>query len=371
MAKSARFTAKSTFNTAPHDPAEVAHQAGLRYANDSIPGISRYQRGGQFYYMDAHGREITDPAVLGRIKSLVLPPAWHNVWISPYATDHIQATGIDARGRKQYRYHPKWRQVRDSDKYGKLLAFGQALPKIRHQTNLDLQLDGLPKRKVVAAVVQLLEKTLIRVGNEEYANQNKHYGLTTMRHRHVDISGPTLHFDFTGKSGVDHEIDLRDARLAKVVGQCQELPGQELFQYLDHDGQRQTVHSDDVNDYLHEVAGDAFTAKDFRTWAGTVLAAKTLKEMQAFDSQAEAKRNIVAAIEKVSSELGNTKAVCRKCYVHPAVMQSYLDGTLVAQLTVQVDRKLDASIQELHPEETAVLAFLRSGLHHSSSSGQT
>lgn len=348
-----------------HEPVEAAHEAGLRYANDTIPGISRYRRGGHFYYVDPHGHEVEDQATLDRIASLVLPPAWNNVWISPYTTDHIQATGIDDRGRKQYRYHIKWRAIRDSNKYEKLLAFGQALPKIRKQTAIDLRLPGLPKRKVTAAVVQLLEKTLIRVGNEEYAQENKHYGLTTMRHKHVAIEGSVIHFDFTGKSGVDHEIDLRDARLAEVVKQCQELPGQELFQYIDHNGQHQSVTSHDVNDYVHEVAGEAFTAKDFRTWAGTVLAAKTLEEFSAFDSQAEARRNVVDAVEKVAAELGNTKAVCRKCYIHPAVVQSYLDGDLAEQLKVQVDRKLDDSITQLHPEETAVLAFLRHSLRQS------
>ncbi len=341
---------------------EDAAEAGLRYASDATPGIKRRRRGKKFYYLNPKNQEITDERTLKRIAALVIPPAWKEVWISPHPTDHIQATGIDGRGRKQYKYHLKWREVRDANKYDKMVDFGQALPIIRQQTARDLQLPGLPKRKVVAAVVQLLEKTLIRVGNQEYAQDNKHYGLTTMRDKHVDITGQTLRFDFTGKSGVEHEVLLKDRRLAAIVKKCQELPGQNLFQYLDPTGQRQTVTSQDVNTYLQETAGLEFTAKDFRTWSGTVLAAKALQEFAKFDSEAQAKRNIVSAIEKVASELGNTKAVCRKCYVHPNVLKAYLDGSLVEQLQDQVDQKLDQSIEALQPEETAVLAFLRRGL---------
>lgn len=348
------------------DPVVAADEAGLRYANDTSPGIRRKRRGGKFYYVDAHDQEVTDQRTLDRIRSLVIPPAWQEVWISPHPTDHIQATGIDGRGRKQYKYHPKWRQFRDSNKYGKMIDFGQALPLIRAQTAKDLKLPGLPKQKVLAAVVQLLEKTLIRVGNEEYAADNKHYGLTTMRDRHVEVTGNQIDFDFTGKSGVEHEVILKDARLARIVKQCQDLPGQELFQYLDADGQRQSISSHDVNQYIQQIAGSEFTAKDFRTWAGTVLAAQALQEFEQFDSEAQAKKNIVQAIERVASELGNTKAVCRKCYVHPEILKAYLDGSLVKQLQVRVDEELDQSITELHPEETAVLAFLRRGLQKSS-----
>ena len=344
------------------DPQEAAEEAGLRYANDQTPGIGRRRRGGKFYYVNPKNEEISDARILDRISHLVIPPAWKEVWISPYATDHIQATGIDGRGRKQYVYHAKWRQVRDANKYDKMVDFGRALPKIRRQTAEDLKLPGLPKRKVLAAVVQLLEKTLIRVGNREYADDNKHYGLTTMKDRHVDVVGNRLEFDFTGKSGVEHEVLLKDTRLAKVVKQCQELPGQELFQYIDAGGQRQWVSSQDVNEYLKEIAGDEFTAKDFRTWAGTVLAAKALQEFETFDSQAQAKKNVVAAIEKVAGELGNTRAICRKSYIHPNILTAYLDGSLVDQLQERVDEKLDESIEQLRPEETAVLAFLRRGL---------
>ena len=344
------------------DPIEAAHDAGLRYADDTVPGIQRRKRGGKFYYVDTKGEEIKDEKTLGRIKSLVLPPAWKDIWISPHPTDHIQATGIDGRGRKQYKYHPKWREFRDSNKYNKMIDFAQALPRIRKQTAKDIRLPGLPKRKVLAAVVQLLEKTLIRVGNEEYAQDNKHYGLTTMRDRHVEVHGTTLEFDFTGKSGVEHDVLLRDKKLAEIVQQCQELPGQELFQYVDDDYKRQSITSHDVNAYIHEIAGEEFTAKDFRTWAGTVLAAKALQEFESFDSEAQAKRNVVAAIEQVAEELGNTKAVCRKCYIHPDILKAYLDGSLVEQLQVRVDKKLQESIKELRPDETAVLAFLRRGL---------
>jgi DNA topoisomerase-1 len=344
------------------DPIEAAEEAGLRYANDTSPGIQRKRRGGKFYYVDLKGNEISDPKTLARIQSLVLPPAWNEIWISPHPTDHIQATGMDGRGRKQYKYHPKWREYRDMTKYDKMVDFGQVLPLIRKQTAKDLTLPGLSKRKVVAVVVQLLEKTLIRVGNEEYAVDNKHYGLTTMRDRHVKITGTALYFDFKGKSGVEHEVMLKNARLARIVQQCQELPGQELFQYINELGERETVTSHDVNSYLQEIAGEEFTAKDFRTWAGTVLAAQALQEFSKFDSEAQAKKNVVAAIEKVASELGNTKAICRKCYIHPEILKAYLDGSLVAQLQVEVDKKLDQSIDQLHPEETAVLAFLRKGL---------
>lgn len=344
------------------DPTEAAHIAGLRYANDKEPGITRRRRGGKYYYINARREEIKDPSTLDRIGSLVIPPAWKDIWISPHPTDHIQATGMDGRGRKQYVYHAKWRQVRDANKYDKMVDFGQALPLIRQQTSIDLRLPGLSKQKVLAAVVQLLEKTLIRVGNEEYATDNKHYGLTTMRDRHVEINGSTLHFDFTGKSGVEHEVLLKDTRLASIVKQCQELPGQELFQYLDNEGRRQSITSQDVNEYLHRIAGNEFTAKDFRTWAGTVLAAKALQEFAKFDSEAQAKKNVVAAIEKVAKELGNTRAICRKSYVHPSILQAYMDGSLIEQLTVKVDARIGESLRQLHPEETAVLAFLRRGL---------
>ncbi|HVF11272.1 MAG TPA: hypothetical protein VNA16_10735 [Abditibacteriaceae bacterium] len=266
------------------DPIESAKAAGLRYVHDDRPGIRRKRAGKGFSYIDLDGQTIRDEKTLARIKSLAIPPAWKDVWICPSPNGHLQATGIDERGRKQYRYHPRWREVRDETKYTRMILFAGALPKIRERTAQDLAKPGLPREKVLAALVNLLEKTLIRVGNEEYANENKSYGLTTMRNRHVGVEGSTLHFQFRGKSGVYHRIDVQDRRLAKIIERLQDLPGQELFQYLDDEGQPQSVGSAEVNAYLKEISGEEFTAKDFRTWAGTVLASLALQEFEAFDS---------------------------------------------------------------------------------------
>jgi DNA topoisomerase-1 len=336
----------------------------LRYVHDDRPGIRRVRSGKGFRHVGPDGKTVRDPAVLRRIRSLVIPPAWTDVWICPTANGHVQATGTDARGRKQYRYHPRWREVRDETKYHRMIAFGQALPRIRARVEKDLKLPGLPRAKVLAAIVRLLETTLIRVGNDEYARTNHHYGLTTLLDQHARISGSTIHFSFRGKSGVRHTVDLNDRRLARVVRSCQDVPGQELFQYLDEDGAGHTVGSADVNEYLHEVAGEEFTAKDFRTWAGTVLAARALQEFEAFDSKTQAKRNIVRAIEEVARRLGNTRTVCRKCYVHPAVLDAYLDGTLLQTLRQRVEKELTGSLSKLRPEEAAVLAFLEERLRH-------
>jgi DNA topoisomerase-1 len=274
----------------------------------------------------------------------------------------LQATGIDAKGRKQYRYHPRWRAVRDETKYDRMRLFGRALPGIRARVERDLVRSGLPREKILATIVRLLETTLIRVGNEEYARQNASFGLTTMQDRHVDVSGATLTFEFRGKSGISHTIDLTDRRLAKIVKRSQDLPGYELFQYLDEQGTRRSVDSADVNAYLKEISGEEFTAKDFRTWAGTVLAARALQEFQTFDSQAQAKRNVVQAIEAVAKRLGNTKAVCRKCYVHPRVIDLYMDGSLLQTLKRRVKKELSQSLHGLPPEEAAVLALLQQRL---------
>lgn len=341
---------------------ESAHEAKLRYVQDDIPGITRVKQGKQFIYKDASGKIIRDKALNLRINNLAFPPAYKNVWICPYANGHLQATGIDDRGRKQYRYHEKWREIRDETKYDKMLDFGKALPKIRKQIKKDLKLEGLSKEKVVAAVIVLLEKTLIRVGNEEYAKENKSYGLTTFHNKHVEIHGANIHFEFKGKSGVCHSIDLNDKRLAKIIKNCRDLPGHELFEYLDSWGTRYSVHSGDVNEYLHRVTGKEFTAKDFRTWYGTVLAAEALKGFKEFDSEAEAKKNIITAVESVAKSLGNTKAVCRKCYIHPAVINSYMDKTLVKNLQGHVGVMLKASLHSLSSEETAVMIFLRNHL---------
>ncbi|HEY3328791.1 MAG TPA: hypothetical protein VGK19_02125 [Capsulimonadaceae bacterium] len=310
------------------DPTAVAKSAGLRYVSDNRPGLRRIRAAKGLRYVGLDGRPVTDPETIKRIKSLGIPPAYCNVWICQYPNGHLQATGRDARGRKQYRYHPKWREIRDSSKYGRVIEFGRALPLIREHTATDLARKGMPREKLLATVVRLLETTLIRVGNDEYARQNNSFGLTTMRNKHVRVNGSSVTFKFRGKSGKDHEIDLKDRRLARIVRACQELPGQSLFEYTDDDGVIRTIDSGDVNDYLRDITGQEFTAKDFRTWAGTVLAALALRECEKFETEAEAKQNITRAIERVSARLGNTPAICRKCYVHPAVIEAYMSGTL-------------------------------------------
>jgi DNA topoisomerase-1 len=338
---------------------EAAHAraVGLRYRLDDGPGIRRLGTPARPRHVGPDGRPVRDAETLARIRSLAIPPAWRDVWISPDPDGHLQATGRDEKGRKQYRYHPRWRAARDETKYGRMIAFARALPRLRERVAADLARPGLPREKVLAAVVALLESTLIRVGNDEYARNNGSFGLTTLRDRHVAVDRGTLRFRFKGKSGVRHEIDLADPRLARVVRRCQELPGQELFQYRDEAGAVRDVTSADVNAYLREIAGEAFTAKDFRTWTGTVLAAMALQEYEAFDGEAQAKRHIVRAIEAVAERLGNTPSVCRKCYVHPAVLEGYLDGDLVAALRQRA--KAEAARGDLKPEEAAVLALLR------------
>ena len=341
---------------------EAAREAGLRYVTDEKPGITRKRAGKGWHYTGPDGEKVGDEETLARIKALAIPPAWREVWICPSANGHIQATGLDDKGRKQYRYHARWREVRDQAKYERMRAFGKALPKIRRRVEQDLARTGLPREKVLATVVRLLETTLIRVGNEEYMRRNKSFGLTTMRNRHVKVDGSELRFRFRGKSGKTHNISVRDRRLARVVGRCQELPGQELFGYVGDDGERHTIDSGHVNEYLKEIAGAEFTAKDFRTWAGTVLAAMSLQEMEAVDEEAKAKHNVVAAIEQVAERLGNTPAICRKCYVHPAVIESYLDGTLADSLKERVKEEIAEELDGLPPEEAAVLVLLHKRL---------
>lgn len=348
------------------DPQEAAKAAGLRYVHDDRPGIRRLKRGAGFRYVDPDGKPVRDKATIERINALAIPPVYRDVWICPLANGHLQATGMDARGRKQYRYHLKWRAVRDETKYGRMMSFGRALPQIRERTSADLKKPDLSRERVLAALVQLLEKTLIRVGNEEYSKANKSYGLTTMRNRHVDVSGAKIHFEFKGKSGVKHSIDLSDRRLARVLDKLSDLPGQEVFQYVDENGGRHAIGSSDVNAYLKEISGEDFSAKDFRTWAGTVLASLALQEFEKFDSETQAKRNIMQAIENVSSRLGNTPSVCRKCYVHPAVLDSYLDGSLAAGLEQYVAQEMDESLSKLQPEEAAVMVLLRRRLEQES-----
>ena len=340
----------------------TARAAGLRYTGDHQSGIARLGKPGKFRYVDGDGQPVRDDDVLERIKTLAIPPAWTDVWICARANGHLQATGRDARGRKQYRYHARWRQVRDDVKYERMLSFGNALPAIRAAVARGMQLPGLPREKVLATIVHLLELTMMRIGNEEYARANKSFGLSTLRTRHVDIDGSAVQFHFKGKSGVRHDIRLSDRKLARVLARMRELPGQELFQYVDENGERHGVDSGDVNDYLREVTGEDYTAKDFRTWSGTLLAALALQAFEQVDSQAQAKKNIVQAIESVAKKLGNTPTICRKCYVHPAVLESYLEGSLLEGMRARAQQQLREELPALAPEEAAVLALLQQRL---------
>jgi len=346
---------------------QIARDGGLRYVNDDTPGILRNRNNGnnsegEFTYTDTHGHTVDDEATLARIKAMAIPPAWEDVWICPWANGHIQATGRDARQRKQYRYHARWRIVRDEVKYQRMITFAQALPQIRKCLDHDLKKRGLSKQKVLATVVYLLQATLMRVGNDEYARANQSFGITTLRNRHVKVDGADIKFHFRGKSGVQHSIKLHDPYMVRIVRKLLDLPGQDLFQYLDEEGETHTVGSGDVNDYLHEITGEDYTAKDFRTWAGTVLAALALDEFQQFDTHAQAKKNIVQAIEHVAKKLGNTPTICRKCYVHPDVISSYLDGMTAGRLKEQVRDNLVQEMHALSPEEAAVLALLQQRL---------
>ena len=329
-------------------PVEVADAAGLTYVTDDGPGIRRRPAKSGFAYRDPEGRPVHDPETLARIRALAIPPAYSEVWICPDPLGHIQATGRDARGRKQYRYHPRWRSARDETKYARMAAFGRALPAIRARVDADLSRRGLPREKVVATVVRLLELTLIRVGNDEYARSNKHFGLTTLRNRHASLHGAEIEFSFRGKSGVEHRTGVHDRRLARIVKSCQDLPGQRLFQYLDETGARRPIGSADVNAYLHEIAGQAFTAKDFRTWAGTLAAAKALALQPAPASDSEARHAVALCVKATAGLLGNTPAVCRSAYIHPEV------------LTAFVERKLPRTFAgaEGRAYEKAVLKFL-------------
>ena len=344
------------------DPKAAAEHAGLTYVSDERPGVRRERKGKGFRYVSADGGKVDDVSTLRRIKSLAIPPAWTDVWICKSANGHIQATGRDAKGRKQYRYHARFREVREGTKYHRMLAFAESLPAIRQKVNEHLALRGLPREKVLATVVHLLEATLIRVGSDEYAKQNKSYGLTTLKNRHVEVNGSELRFNFKGKSGKVWRLGIRDRRIAKVIRACQELPGQELFQYVDDDGETRDVTSSDVNAYLKEISGEDITAKDFRTWQGTVLAALALQEFQKFDNQAGAKKNIREAIQRVAARLGNTPTICRKCYIHPEILTTYIEGSLLLEVKEKAEAELREDLPGLKPEEAAVLTLLQARL---------
>ena len=339
-----------------------ARAQGLRYVTDTTLGYTRKRYGKHFHFFDLKGQRIKDEAEIARIRKLPIPPAYSQIWICPFANGHLQATGLDARGRKQYRYHSEWRNLREANKFSHLLAFGDALPALRSVTTAHMAQRRLTREKVLATVVTLLEKTLIRIGNDQYARSNQSYGLTTLRHKHVEVTGETIRFRFKGKSGKQWNLKLTDRRIAKVVRACTEIPGQELFKYVDEDGVVRDVTSGDVNSYLQDITGNIFTAKDFRTWTGTVLAAMALQDYASFDTEAQAKKNIMAAIERVSKTLGNTPSVCRKSYVHPEVISAYLDGSLIDQINGEIDKTLRAQYEQLTPEEILVLAFLKQRL---------
>lgn len=310
------------------DEKQSARKAGLHYAIPKGVGIRRRRAGSGFVYLDENGKVIRDPETLARIRSLVIPPAYTNVWISPDPDGHIQAVGWDAKGRKQYRYHPEYRKIRDLVKFDRMQAFGRVLPRIRRTVNRDLKRRGMPKRKVLAAIVKLLDTTYIRIGNEEYAEDNGSFGLTTLRNKHVEILGEVLKFKFRGKSGQNHEIKLRDAGLARLLRKCQCIPGSALFQYIDEHGDPANIESGDVNEYLREISGGDFTAKDFRTWGGTCLAANYLLEKEASEMAKDLKATLVEVVKDVSSKLGNKPATCRKYYIHPTILETYSTGKL-------------------------------------------
>jgi DNA topoisomerase-1 len=341
------------------DAHEGAELAGLRYVSDERPGIRRRKVGKGFAYLRPGGAKLTEPAALARIRSLAIPPAWSDVWICPSPDGHIQATGRDARGRKQYRYHAAFRQMRESVKFEHLIAFADVLPMIRARVAEDMARRGMVREKILATVVYLLEATLIRIGNDDYARQNNSYGLTTLKNRHVAVNGAEVRFRFTGKSGKQWSLALRDRRVARIIRACQELPGQDLLQYLAEDGELRAISSGDVNAYLREITGKDITAKDFRTWAGTVLAALALSELAIFKSVAEAKRHLRAAVVRVAARLGNTPTICRKCYIHPEVLAAYLAGELVMEIAAEAESE---RIGRLRAEEEALLTMLRGRL---------
>ncbi len=352
----------SLVNPAAAEYVSSAEAVGLRYVTDAMPGIRRKRHGRGFTYTDPEGRVIRDRAMLRRFRSLVIPPAWTEVWICPDPDGHLQVTARDARGRKQYRYHPSFREQRDGTKFERMIALSDVLWKIRQRVEADIALPELPREKVMATVVWLLERTLIRVGTQEYAKANKSYGLTTLRRKHVQIDGSKMRFDFRGKSGVVHAVAVTDRRIARIVQRCAELPGYELFQYVDDAGQRQVVQAEDVNAYLREAAGREVTAKDFRTWAGTMHAASALRVLGPAPTKKEAEKNIKAAVDRTAALLGNTRTVCRKYYIHPALLEAYLEGSVLPPEDNPGWREQRTSRPTLRHHETEVLAFLKARL---------
>ncbi|MES2500015.1 MAG: DNA topoisomerase IB [Pseudomonadota bacterium] len=343
---------------------------GLRFVCDDVAGISRKRLKDKFHYFDKDGNRVKDKLEIQRIQALAIPPAWTNVWICCVKNGHVQATGRDARLRKQYRYHSLWRKTRDEAKYEHMISFGQSLPAIRQAVTKALALPGLPQEKVLATVIYLLQLTMIRIGNDEYAKQNKSYGLTTLRNRHIQIDGSEVQFQFKGKSGVNHSITVSDKKLASLIKKIRELPGQELFQYVDDQGKRHAISSSEVNEYIRNVTGENYTAKDFRTWFGTIETAIQLIKFESFTSETQAKKNVADAIKVVAKKLGNTATICRKCYVHPSVIASYLDGSLTTLMPKLINKKTGKLIAHdkmtenrissaLSVEEEAILEFLQ------------
>lgn len=347
--------------SSPND-AQDAAQAGLRYVSDTSPGIRRMKDGKRFTYKDSSGKIMTDAATLERINALVIPPAWTDVWICTHPKGHIQATGRDARGRKQYRYHTKWRAFRDRTKYDKLLDFGKHLPKIRVHIEEDLSKKGLPKEKVLAAIVRILDITHIRIGNEEYAKENKSYGLTTLHDRHADVSGSTVRFRFRGKSGQQQDVHFKDPRIARIIKRCEELPGHELFGYINNDDEAVDIASDDVNAYLHEITGEDITAKDFRTWGGTVHAALCLYKAGECDTELQAKHCVVETIKQVAGVLGNRPATCKKYYIDPRIFSAYSTHILCNSLAKELTKNKKISNDSLYPIEQAVINMLKEAI---------
>lgn len=355
-----RIMTTETTQTAEQEARAHAKLARLAYVDRSSPGITRHCAGSGFFYRDQQGERITEAETLKRLKGLAIPPAYRDVWICPNPKGHLQAVGKDRRGRLQYRYHPRWRDVRDEDKFARMLIFGDKLPKIRAQVDEDLRRPRLDRARVVAAVIRLMERTMARIGNETYAKENRSYGLTTLRHRHARIEGGRLALDFKGKHGIGAQLDVRDPRLVRVIGRLQDLPGQRLFQYLDEEGARHDIHSHDVNAYLQEVTNEDITAKDFRTWAATHLAALTLSSLEKSDTKAREKKNVLRTIETVASKLGNTPSVCRKCYIHPQILSGYLDGSLRKAFASRAESVLDdtTDTHALSADEVTMIGYL-------------